>query len=404
MYRSAFVPADILIPATADMRDWSVIACDQFTSERSYWDRVRAETSGKLSTFHMIIPEAYLNDAPVINMAAETERVMESYLSAGIFETIKKTFVYVERNVIGGVRHGLVGALDLDAYDYSRNSDSLVRASERTVVERLPARMLTRERAPLELPHVMVLIDDPEKTVIEPLKKKTGSMKKLYDFDLMEDGGHIRGYQVPEDQIVKVMSALDTLAGRGVQVVVGDGNHSLAAAKELWERTKKGLTPEEAAVHPARYALVELNNVYDSGVIFEPIHRVAFNVTPERLIELMKEKICCSEGRDVEYIIGGRKCGKLRIKGKTFGGMIEQLQSFLEEYAAAVDGTIDYIHDEDAVMRLTKEQDSVGFLLHSMDKADLFKTVISDGIFPQKAFSIGHARDKRYYLECRKIK
>ena len=404
MYKSAFVPADILIPATADMRDWSVIACDQFTAEHGYWDKVRDATSGKLSTFHMIIPEAYLNDAPVMNMAASAESVMESYLSAGIFETLKNTFVYVERNVTGGVRHGLVGALDLDAYDYSRNSNSLVRASERTVVERLPARMLTRERAPLELPHVMVLIDDPGKTVIEPLRRKTSSMKKLYDFDLMEDGGRIRGYQVPDHMIPDIMNALDVLSERGVQIVVGDGNHSLAAAKELWEKTKKGLTQEEAAVHPARYALVELNNVYDQGIIFEPIHRVAFNVCPPRLLEMMKEKICCDDGREIEYVINGKKSGRLRIRGKSFGSMIEQLQNFLEEYAAAVDGTIDYIHDEDALFRVTKENDSIGFLLHAMDKADLFKTVISDGIFPQKAFSIGHARDKRYYLECRKIK
>ena len=404
MNRSAFLPADILIPETADMRDWSVIACDQFTSEREYWDRVRDETSGKLSTFHMIIPEAYLNDAPVLNMAQEAENAMSQYLAAGVFETLKDTFVYVERNVSGGVRHGLVGALDLEAYDFSRNSNSLVRASERTVLERLPARMITRERAPLELPHVMVLIDDPEKTVIEPLKKKASAMKKLYDFDLMEGGGHIRGYQVPEDEIQSIMDALDALAERGVQIVIGDGNHSLAAAKELWEQIKKNLTPEEANIHPARYALVELNNVYDSAIVFEPIHRVAFNLEPERLLELMREKICSPEGREIEYVIGGKKAGKLRVKGKTFGGMLEQLQSFLEEYAAAVDGTIDYIHDHDAVMRLTQEQESIGFLLQSMDKSELFKTVISDGIFPQKAFSIGHARDKRYYLECRKIK
>lgn len=404
MYKSAFVPADILIPAGANMRDWSVIACDQFTSEPDYWDRVRERTSGKLSTFHMIIPEAYLNEASILNMAANAEGVMESYLSAGVFETIKNTFVYVERNVVGGVRRGLVGAIDLDSYDYSKNSDSLVRASERTVMERLPARMLIRERAPLELPHVMVLIDDSEKSVVEPLRKRTNSMKKLYDFDLMENGGHIRGYQVPDEMIPGIMDALDHLTERGVQIVVGDGNHSLAAAKELWERTKKGLTEGERSVHPARYALVELNNVYDGGIIFEPIHRVVFNVSPERLLECMREKLYSEGGREIEYVIEGKKSGWLKIGGKSFGNMIERLQNFIEEYASAVDGTIDYIHDEDAVIRLTKEKDSIGFLLHPMDKSDLFKTVVSDGIFPQKAFSIGHARDKRYYLECRKIK
>ncbi|MGM9522489.1 MAG: DUF1015 domain-containing protein [Oscillospiraceae bacterium] len=404
MGKSAFVPADILIPAGADMEDWSVIACDQFTSERDYWNSVRERTVGKLSTYHMILPEAYLNDAPIMDMAAGVNSVMESYLSAGVFETIKQSFIYVERTVTGGVRRGLVGALDLEAYDFSINSGSPVRASEKTVVERLPARMLIRESAPLELPHAMVLIDDREKCVVEPLKKRVSSMRKLYDFELMEGGGHIRGYQVSGETAAEVMTALERLAQSDVQIVIGDGNHSLAAAKELWEKIKQSLAPEQIAAHPARFALVELNNVYDPGVHFEPIHRIVFNTTPDKLLEVMNEKLTCPDGHEVEYVVSGRKAGKLRIRGKSFGSMIEQLQSFLEEYAAVSDGSIDYIHDEEAVLRLTEEQGSIGFLLPVMDKEELFSTVIADGVFPKKSFSIGHARDKRYYLECRKIK
>ena len=195
------------------------------------------------------------------------------------------------------------------------------------------------------------------------------------------------------------------LAEKDVQIVIGDGNHSLAAAKELWNETKARLTPEEAARHPARYALVELNNVYDPGIVFEPIHRVVFGVDTEKLLELMRQKLEIPGGREIEYVTGGEKRGKLHLRGRSFGGMIELLQSFIEEYAALVGGgDVDYIHDEASLVKLTQEPDTIGFLLPAMDKAELFKTVIADGVFPKKSFSIGHARDKRYYLECRKIK
>lgn len=403
MGKTAFVPADILIPATADMSDWSVVACDQFTSERDYWERVKERTSGKLSTFHMILPEAYLNEIPIKDMAASTKNVMESYLSAGIFETLTNSFVYVERSVEGGVRRGLVGAIDLDAYDYAVGSCAPVRASERTVIERLPARVTIRESAPLELPHVAVLIDDPDKSVVEPLHKKTGSMRKIYDFDLMENGGRIKGYQINGELLEQVIEALNILADRDVQMIVGDGNHSLAAAKDLWERVKKILPEEELKNHPARYALVELNNVYDDGIVFEPIHRVVFNTCPDKLFEVLKERLGCTEGRSIVCVFNGKR-EEIKIRGRSFGGMIDSLQEFLEEYAACCGGVIDYIHDDDAVVRLTKEEDSIGFLLPAMDKEDLFRTVITDGVFPKKSFSIGHAKDKRYYLECRKIK
>lgn len=405
MSKPAFVPTDILLPITEDMTDWSVIACDQFTSEREYWDRVEERCADKLSTCHMILPEAYLNDVSPLDMAKNINSAMQGCLDAGVFEELKHSYVYVERHVTGGIRRGLVGALDLEAYDYSPASASPVRASERTVADRLPPRMKIRENAPLELPHIMVLIDDPDLTVVEPLHSRTHAMRKLYDFELMEGGGRITGWQVTGEELERVNRAFERLAERGVQIVIGDGNHSLAAAKELWNRTKASLTPEEAERHPARYALVELNNVYDPGITFEPIHRVVFGVDIEKFLEVMEQKLEVPDGREIEYVVGGRWSGKMRIRGKSFGGMIEILQSFIEEYVAMQgDGEVDYIHDEESLLKLTEQPDTVGILLPAMDKAELFKTVISDGVFPKKSFSIGHARDKRYYLECRKIK
>ncbi len=404
MGKSAFVPADILVPDITDMEDWSVVACDQFTSEREYWDRVSLRTEGKLSTMHMIFPEAYLEDRSALDAAQDTNAVMEHYLESNIFRTLSDSFVYVEREVSGGVRKGLVGALDLEYYDYRPGSDAPVRASERTVAERLPARMLIRESAPLELPHAMVLIDDAEKSVIEPLHKRTDSLEKLYDFELMEGGGRIRGWQVPPDKSGPTLQALEELAGRDIQMIVGDGNHSLAAAKELWNRLRQNLTPECAAVHPARYALVELNNVYDPGVCFEPIHRIVFNLEPEKLLEVFREKLVVPGGREIECVVDGRVREKLPVRGRSFGDMVDSLQSFLEEYAVMVDGTMDYIHDRDALLRLTRETGSIGFLLPAMEKSEFFESVACQGIFPKKSFSIGHARDKRYYLECRRIR
>lgn len=405
MSKPAFVPTDILLPVTDDMTDWSVIACDQFTSEREYWDRVDGRTADKLSTYHMILPEAYLGDVSPLDMAKNINAAMQRCLDANVFEELKASYVYVERHVTGGVRRGLVGALDLDAYDYSPASASPVRASERTVADRLPPRMKIRENAPLELPHIMVLIDDPDMSVVEPLRSRTHAMRKLYDFELMEGGGRIAGWQVAGEELEGVNRALERLAQRQVQIVIGDGNHSLAAAKELWNRTKASLTSEEAEGHPARYALVELNNVYDPAVTFEPIHRVVFGVDIEKFLEVMERKLAVPDGREIEYAVDGHRSGKMRIRGRSFGGMIEILQSYIEEYVAMSDGgEVDYIHDEQSLLKLTEQPRTVGFLLPAMDKSELFKTVIADGVFPKKSFSIGHARDKRYYLECRKIR
>jgi len=404
MDKSAFLPTEILIPSIENMEAWSVVACDQFTSERDYWERVAERTSEALSTFHMIMPEAFLNEVSPLDAAVSAAAVMEKYIDADVFEALPDSFVYVEREVTGGVRRGLVGAIDLEAYDYSPEAKARIRASEKTVTERLPVRTMIRESAALELPHAMVLIDDPEKTVVEPLHSRTASMRKVYDFELMEGGGRIKGWQVTGEDAERVLEAFKALSGREMELVVGDGNHSLAAAKEVWDKIKLTAAPEELENHPARYALCELNNVYDDGVKFEPIHRVVFNIDPEKMIEVMREKLTAPEGHTVTCVVNGTRRESLTVRGKNFGSMIEIFQDFLEEYAAFNEGTIDYIHDEDALLRVTEEEGSIGFLLPAMGKDELFKTVLMNGVFPKKSFSIGHARDKRYYLECRKIK
>ena len=404
MNRQVFLPADILIPKTDDMQSWSVIACDQFSSERDYWERVRVNTYGTLSTLNMVLPEAYLEEVEMQDEIVAKNGAMAAYLLANIFEELKESFVYVEREVTGGViRRGLVGKIDLDAYDYAKGTEAPIRASENTVVERLPARIAVRENASLELPHIMVLIDDAAKTVVEPLTGKKGALRKVYDFDLMEGGGHITGWQVSGENALEVLRALDAFADKPVQMVIGDGNHSLASAKACWDKIKGNLKPEERATHPARYALVEVNNVYDEGIQFEPIHRVVFDTQPEKLLAALEKEMGTAGNWKIKCLFDGKET-EIKIPANSLGGMIDTLQLFLEKFVGENGGTIDYIHDDAALRKLAEKEGSIAFFLPPMDKADLFKTVIADGVFPKKSFSIGHARDKRYYLECRKIK
>lgn len=399
-----FIPTDILIPKVSDMSAWSVVACDQFTSERNYWDDVAEITRGKHSTYHLIFPEAYLSDRSAEDAAHEINGEMKKYIDDGVFETLKNSFVYVEREVTTGLRRGLVGAIDLEMYDFSPDSRTPIRASEKTVLERLPARVRIRENAVLELPHIMVLIDDKSGTVFGRISDNIGSYRKIYDFDLMKSGGHIRGFQIPPELTGDVQNALNELSGGDVKIVIGDGNHSLAAAKKVWERVKYSLPEGERENHPARYALVELNNVYDDSVAFEPIHRVVFGADSVKLLDALRSKLCGDDvGHEIEYAVNGEVRGTLSISGGSFGAMVEGLQSAIESYIAENGGSVDYIHDSDSLLKLTEKPDSIGFLLPAMDKSELFRTVEQNGVFPKKSFSIGSARDKRYYLECRKL-
>lgn len=401
-----FSPADILVPKDADMGLWSVIACDQFSSEKEYWERVYKRTEGELSTVHMILPEAYLGETSMEEASAVKNETMRRYLEQGVFKTLGSSFIYVEREVTGGkLRRGLVGKIDLESYDYNKGTDAPVRASENTVISRLPPRVSVRSGAVLELPHVMVLIDDEKKTVIEPLGGITDKLEMVYDFDLMEGGGHIKGWRVSGNDADRVQNALAGFDERPVRIVIGDGNHSLAAAKKCWDNMKTALSEKEREDHPARFALVEMNNVYDEGVEFEPIHRVLFGVDVDELLAFLRKRTEKLQGTGwkIRYSASGRE-GAIDVPAVSLGGMIGTLQDLLDEYTGGCGGETDYIHDDSAAARLSEEERSIAFFMPAMAKSELFGTVINSGVFPRKSFSIGHARDKRYYLECRKIK
>jgi hypothetical protein len=385
------------------MTKWSVVACDQFSSDRDYWERVKSFVGGAPSTLKLIVPEAYLSDGDTEERAAGIAREMDCYLDCGVFRTLESSCVYVERTLeSGAVRRGIVGVLDLEKYDYTPGSRTAIRASEGTIVSRLPARIRVRRSAKLELPHIMALINDRARTVIEPLE--WADLPVLYDFDLMEGGGHICGRLVAGEAAEKVTAALEALAASSdVQVIMGDGNHSLAAAKGYWDEIKESLPPAERETHPARFALVELNNVYDPAIEFEAIHRAVFGVDAEAFAEAFCTALvsdagtwplrCRTAGGDVSF----------KAEADTIGGLIGRVQDFIDGYLSENGGEVDYIHGEAEVLGLGERENAVGIVLPAMGKGDFFATVESGGAFPRKSFSIGHAREKRYYLECRRI-
>ncbi len=411
---NAFLPADILLPKTDHMEKWAVIACDQFTSDAAYWDRVRKNAEGAVSTINLILPEAELGTEKEAAHTAEINATMKKYMDEDVFTVYPNSFVYVERTLENGsVREGLVGMVDLDAYDYSTGATSAIRATERTVAERIPPRQRVRRDAPIELPHILMLCDDHDKKLIEPIGAKKDSLRKLYDFDLMEGGGHIAGWLVEGKDVDEFNKALEEYSAtvgekykglKGVPMVfaVGDGNHSLATAKSCYEELKKNNPGKDLSDHPARYALVELENIHDPAQAFEPIHRVIFKTEPRKLLQALEESCCAQTGFPVKWYIG-EESGTVHLdknKGELAVGV---LQHFLDEYLKSNPGEIDYIHDDDALIDLARQPDAIGFLLPAMEKSQLFRGVIADGILPRKTFSMGHSREKRYYLEGRKI-
>ena len=410
----AFLPADILLPQVDSMEQWAVIACDQFSSQPAYWDRVREKAAGAPSTINLILPEAELGTPQEAAHTALINETMAQYLADGIFRTYPRSFVYVERTLeSGAVRKGLVGMVDLDAYDYSVGSTSAIRATEKTVVERIPPRMRVRKDAPIELPHILMLCDDHDKVLIEPVAAQKAGLPKLYDFDLMEDGGHITGWLVQGEAVDGFEARLADYTARvgekyaglpGVPMVfaVGDGNHSLATAKACYEALKEAHPGEDLSNHPARFALVELENIHDEAQVFEPIHRVITHTDPEALLRAL-EPWCADGGFPVEWHIG-EKSGTVYLDKARSQLAVGVLQAFLDQYLADHPGEIDYIHGDADLKELARQDKAIGFLLPAMEKSQLFRGVIADGILPRKTFSMGHAREKRYYLEGRAIK
>lgn len=418
MNTTAFHNVDILIPKNEDMHKWSVIACDQYTSEPEYWEEVYKTVGNAPSTLNLILPELYLENDNVSERIENIHLSMEKYLSDGVFEEYKNAMVYVERIQGNGVlRQGIVGAIDLEKYDFSKGSTSEVRATEATVIERIPPRIKVRKNAPLELPHIMILIDDPDNTVIEPLTNT--DMQKLYDFELMQNGGSIKGYLLDEQAQEKIKSALCELANPEkfckkynlentpvLLYAMGDGNHSLATAKEFYEQLKKANPEQDFSNHPARYALAEIVNLHSDALKFEAIHRLVYDIDCDKLISELTDALELSESAESDqYVIisfnGTEK--KLYINKKSSNLSVGSLQNFLDGYIKENGGKIDYIHGSDTVKNLAEKHSGIAFILPDMDKSQLFPTVIKDGALPRKTFSMGHAEDKRFYIEARKI-
>ncbi len=415
-----FKRGNILLPKNTDMTKWSVVACDQYTSEPEYWNDVEKIVGDAPSTLKLTLPEIYLEDENVSERIAKINSNMKALLDEDFFNEYKDSMIYLERTQSDGkIREGLIGVVDLEAYSYEKGAETPIRATEKTVIERIPPRVKIRENAPLELPHIMILIDDDKKQIIENLKNKVSEDDIVYDFDLMKNGGHVKGYLLNEETMDEVDKGLKELADKEVFAkkydvnnkeillfAMGDGNHSLATAKACYEKLKETMSEEEYLNNPARYALVELVNLHSPALEFEAINRVIFNTEPEKLLNSLKEYYQINKdgnGQKIEVITNDVD-EKWYIENPKSNIAVGSIQIFLDEYLKNNEGKIDYIHGEETTKNLAKQSGNVGFIFEAMPKNELFKTVILDGSLPRKTFSMGHSYDKRYYLESRKIK
>lgn len=399
MNKNLFLPANILLPKR-EPEKWSVIACDQYTSEPDYWKRVEEFVGDEPSALKIVFPEVYLS-GDNSKRTAEINANMREYLDGDVFNTYENTFVYVERRLANGkLRRGIVGLIDLENYSYESGSHALIRATEETVAERIPPRVEIRRGAPMEIPHIMLLIDDPERSVIEPLSKALESEETLYDFDLMQNAGHIKGRRASGKTAEEIQKRLNSLIEKDddkLLFAVGDGNHSLAAAKECYRLNKTEST---------RYALAEVVNIYDDSLEFEPIYRLLFGVDPEEVINGFlsalggeyrgedAQKFTCVYG-EKERVISVKPAAKLAV-----GTLQTYLDGYLKQNRQA---SIDYIHGESSVRELSKAENTLGFIFDGMRKDELFEAVRQNGSLPRKTFSMGCADDKRFYLEGRKF-
>lgn len=413
-----FKKANILIPKNVDMSKWSVVACDQYTSEPEYWKEVENIVGDEPSTLRLTLPEIYLEENDVDERIKTINNKMKEYLDKGIFTEYKDTMIYVERTQDDGkVREGVIGVVDLENYSYEKGSQTLIRATEKTVIERIPPRMKVRENALLELPHIMILIDDDKKDIIENLKKTVSNKDVIYNFEMMQKGGHIKGYKLSDETANEVINKLEKLANKEyfekkydvkdkevLLFAMGDGNHSLATAKACYEKIKE--TDKDYLNNPARYALVEIVNLHSDALEFEAIHRVLFDIDVDNLLEELNKYYDLNEsgnGQKIELVT--KDMDKIfYISNPKSNIAVGSIQIFLDEYLSNHKGKIDYIHGEEVTKELGSKDNNMGIILEPMSKNDLFKTVILDGVLPRKTFSMGHSNDKRFYLEARKIK
>ena len=419
--------SDLMIPKKGvDLSKWAVVACDQFTSEKDYWEDVDRLVGKEPSTLRLIFPECYLEDGDGDKRIADINRTMDSYVREELFDTYRDCFFLVRRTCGNASRWGLMASLDLDRYSWEKDSKSLIRATEGTILSRIPPRKRIRKDAPLEIPHIMVLISDKEKSVIEPLAAKADILDEVYDVQLMKNGGHLKAWLVDSpvdknavaDAFGKLYEALDP--ANPLLFAMGDGNHSFATAKSCWEDIKQNLTEEERKTHPARFCLVELENIFDPGLVFEPIHRVLFNV-PE---DVFLAELNNNAGKVETEKVGCRNCIAKKISDQSrqcFGYCTSEkhivvtldnpsaniaagtLQKVIDSLIAK-GYSVDYIHGADVTDKLGSEKGNIGLFLPAIDKATFFETIIKDGALPRKTFSMGEANEKRYYMEARKIR
>jgi uncharacterized protein (DUF1015 family) len=434
------IPEVMLPRAGVDLGRWAVIACDQFTSEPRYWQKVSEFVDGAPSTLDLIYPEVYIGEKNSEERVRRIHESMTRYLQQGLLEE-HEGFVHVERRVGGKTRKGILVCLDLEGYDYRKGATSPIRATEGTILERIPPRVRIREGAPVEVPHIMVLIDDPDNTVIGPLTEKKTRLEKLYDFELMMDSGRVAGYRVPRDDLeAGVIRSLRALADpdnfarkyglqKGTPVLLyamGDGNHSLATAKAIWEKTKDTAPDKNQLMNSRlRYAMVELVNLHDDALVFEPIHRVLFELPTGRNFLEEMTRFYAGKARAVEAAtfekmktavdsqsgpphkigrITHEGFGLVEVDGSASNLPVGTLQNFLDVFMKEKGASsIDYVHGTEPVISLGKKPGNVGLYLPALRKQDLFKTVILDGALPRKTFSMGEAREKRFYLEVRRL-
>lgn len=398
--------AEILLPNVEDMTAFACVACDQFTSQPKYWEELEKLTENKPSALNLIFPEIYLTKKGDEKIE-EINATMKEYLDKGIYKSVGNGYILTIRSTPFTKRRiGLIAALNLDEYSFKKGEKPLIRATEATIEERIPSRVKIRQNASIELPHIMMLIDDDKKEIIEGLYENREKYEKVYDFDLNQNGGHLTGYFIPKgDEFIKKFNKLsnkeELIRKYGKEekfiIAVGDGNHSLATAKTCWENIKKNTPFYKRINHPQKYALVEIVNLYDEGLKFEPIYRYVTGVDAEKFLSELSVG-----GTDKTRVFAGDKEVEISFEDDVALG-ISKLDKFIKEYIAKNGGEVDYVHGEDYLKDLCKTNNAVGILIKPMDKNKLFKAVIENGSLPKKTFSMGEAEEKRYYLEGRKI-